>query len=312
VPTLTPDACLAQIAGGAIAPVYLLTGPDAGQKSAVVAALTDTLEEDLRAFNLDRLHAGESKAELRKQFWGILDLARTLPMMAPRRLVVVMGAEKMLGALREAEGGAAELEALEAYLTNPSPHATVVFVTGAAADRRARAVSLIEKSAVVVDCDPLEDASDAGAWVRAEAAREGIRIEPAAVRLLAGLAGNDIGRLRAEFERALLFASGDGIITEAAVQEVAGAPTSRDPWAMTNALERRQTGDALRELALKLDGGEFPVMILGQLAWYVRTKHPPQSVRVALDAVFRTDVALKTSRGEPRVLLERLIVELCR
>ena len=52
-------------------------------------------------------------------------------------------------------------------------------------------------------------------------------------------------------------------------------------------------------------------MILGQLAWFVRTKMPPQFVGAALEAVFRTDLALKTSRGEPRVLLERLIVELC-
>ncbi len=312
MPTLTPDACLAQIAAGALAPVYLLVGPDAEQKAAVVAALTGTLEEDLRAFNLDRIHAAESKADLRKQFWGVLDLARTVPMMAPRRLVVVLGAEKLLGALRDADGGAAELEALEAYLARPESQSTVVFVTGDPPDRRARAVVALEKSATVVDCDPLEDAGDGAAWVRAEAAREGIRIEPSAVRLLAGLAGNDIGRLRAEFERALLFASGDGIITESAVQEVAGAPTTRDPWAMTNALERRQAGEALRELALKLDAGEFPVMILGQLAWFVRTKVPPPSVRQALEAVFRTDVALKTSRGEPRVLLERLIVELCR
>jgi len=39
---------------------------------------------------------------------------------------------------------------------------------------------------------------------------------------------------------ALLFASGDGIITEAAVQAIASAPTTQDPWAMTNAIERRQ------------------------------------------------------------------------
>jgi len=31
----------------------------------------------------------------------------------------------------------------------------------------------------------------------------------------------------------------------------------------------------------------------------------------AVDALLRTDLALKTSGGDPRVLLERLIVELC-
>ncbi|MCX6552319.1 MAG: hypothetical protein NTY02_15175, partial [Acidobacteria bacterium] len=121
----------------------------------------------------------------------------------------------------------------------------------------------------------------------------------------------DTTRLRAEFERALLFASGDGIITEAAVREVASAPTTQDPWAMTNAIERRATGEALRQLALKLDGGEVPVMILGQLAWFARAKLATPRIAAAVEAVFRTDLALKTSRGEPRVLLERLVVELC-
>ena len=31
----------------------------------------------------------------------------------------------------------------------------------------------------------------------------------------------------------------------------------------------------------------------------------------AVDALFRTDLDLKRSAGEPRILLERLVVELC-
>ncbi len=308
---LRPAACLTQIAAGSIAPVYFVTGPDADMKGRIVTALSESLEADLRDFNLDRQHAAESKAEQRKQLWTVLDLARTLPMMAPRRIVILMGAERVLAALREAEGGTDELDAFEAYLQAPQPHATIVFVTAAEPDGRSKAVKLLEKYATVVDCNPLEDAGDGAAWVKAEAAKEGVRIEPGAVRLLAFLAGSDIGRLRAEFERALLFASGDGIITEAAVQEVAGAQTTKDPWAMNNALQRGAAGAAGVAMALKLVAGEFPVMILGQLAYFVRMKMPPHRAKAALDALFRTDLALKTSRGEPRVLLERLIVELC-
>jgi DNA polymerase III delta subunit len=54
--------------------------------------------------------------------------------------------------------------------------------------------------------------------------------------------------------------------------------------------------------------------VLGQLGWFVRTKMPrfaPARVAGAVHAVFETDLALKTSRGEPRVLLERLVVNLC-
>jgi DNA polymerase III delta subunit len=83
---------------------------------------------------------------------------------------------------------------------------------------------------------------------------------------------------------------------------------------MTNAVESGNAAEALRQLALLLDAGAAPEMVLGQLAWVVRSKLPstaPRELRRAVDAVFRTDVDLKRSAGEPRVLLERLIVELC-
>ena len=38
-------------------------------------------------------------------------------------------------------------------------------------------------------------------------------------------------------------------------------------------------------------------MILGQLAWFVRTKVPASKVSSAVEAVFRTDLAIKTSAG---------------
>jgi DNA polymerase-3 subunit delta len=308
---VTPQSIEHQVPGGRVEPVYLLTGPDEELKSHIVTQFVGSIDEDLRPFNVDRIHAADSKGEQRKQFWGILDLCRTLPLMAARRFVVVQSAQKLIGALRDADGGSAELAAFESYLKAPQPHATIVFVVSGDLDRRMKATMLLEKFAAVVDCDPLAGSGDAIAWAKAEADREGVRIEASAARLLATLAGGDITRLRAEFERALLFASGDGIITEVAVREIASAPTSQDPWAMTNAIDRRAPGEALRELALKLEAGQAPLMILGQVGWFVRQKMAPGRVPRAVEAVFRTDVALKTSGGEPRVLLERLVIELC-
>ena len=208
--------------------------------------------------------------------------------------------------------GEAELDALEKYLADPSPDAVLVFVAGEGWNRSLKPVKLLEKLAAIVDCDPLPGGGDAVAWIRAEAAGEGLRVEPAAARLLATLAGGDITRLRAELERAVLFASGEGIITEAAVREIASAPTTQNAWAMTNAIEDGSAGAALRELAMKIDAGEYPPMILGQIRWFVANKMAPARVPAAVDALLRTDLALKASGGEPRVLLERLVVELCR
>jgi DNA polymerase III delta subunit len=63
-----------------------------------------------------------------------------------------------------------------------------------------------------------------------------------------------------------------------------------------------------------LDAGLAPEKILGQLGWVVRAKFPqlaPGRLRHSVEAVFRTDVDLKRTAGDPRVLLERLVVELC-
>lgn len=310
---LSPSAFREQIESGRPERVYLFAGPDHETKARLASLLAESLEDDLRAFNLDRLHVADSRPEARRQVWTLIDLAKTLPMMAPWRVIIVQGVEKLVAALRKAEGARdewAELGALQGLLASPEPGAVVALVAGADLDKRLKAAQLIEKHATLVDCDPLGGASDAVAWIRAEAASENVRIEPAAARLLASLAGGDGVRLRHEFERAVLFASGEGIITEAAVREVAAGPGMGDPWAMVNAVERRDTAAALRELAMKLDHGEESLMILGQLAWFVRTRLQPRFVPRAVESVFRTDLALKTSRGDARVLLERLVVEL--
>ena len=57
--------------------------------------------------------------------------------------------------------GEAELEAFEEYLANPSPDAVLVFVAGEGLNRNLKPVKLLEKLAVVVDCDPLPGGGDA-------------------------------------------------------------------------------------------------------------------------------------------------------
>jgi hypothetical protein len=54
----------------------------------------------------------------------------------------------------------------------------------------------------------------------------------------------------------------------------------------------------------------MPVFVLGQLR-LAAERLPGHRLRNGIDALFRADLALKSSGGEPRVLLERLVVELC-
>jgi DNA polymerase-3 subunit delta len=304
---LTPEALRQDIERGQLDRVYLLDGDDDVEKLSLATAFAESIEEDLRAFNLDRLYGGESRI----RGWTIVDLARTLPMMAPRRVILVLQAEKLLATRKGDEAGAADLEALELYLKAPEAHATVVFVASGELDKRLRIIKLLYDAATVVDCGGIRDIRDAVSWIKAKAAREGVKVQPDAVRLLAERAGTDIGRLRADVERVFLYASEDKLVTADRVDEVVGPATAQDAWAITRAIEERSPATALKELALLLEAGAVPYMVLGQLAWLARTKLPASKVPAAIEAVFRTDLALKSSGGDPRMLLERLVVELC-
>jgi hypothetical protein len=150
--------------------------------------------------------------------------------------------------------------------------------------------------------------------VRATVSEAGQQIEPAAAQLLAERAGTDIAQLRGDLERLMLYAAGKPKISLADAREVVTAASSQDNWAMTNAIRDGDAGRALRELALSLDSGAVPYMVLGQLGYFVREKLPgldPARVPAAVEALFRTDIDLKSSGGDPRVLLERLVTELC-
>lgn len=325
--TLTVAAVRKQIADGATDPIYLLQGEDEAEKSALALEFEQIVEEGLRAFNVEHIHVGDltSGDKLANGVAGLVAAVRTLPMMVPRRVVTVHQAETLLAPKRESEASTRALDDLDALFKKPEPQTTLVLVA-APLDKRTRMWKALQKCATIVACGVLENLADAEQWIRAKIREQGIEIDPAAARLLGQLAGyrpggdsrqpshGDINRLRGELDRLLLYTLGQKRISVDDAREVAGPAALQDDWAMTNAIEAGQVGDALRQLAMMFDAGAAAEQILGQLGWLVRAKFPsiaPADVRPAVEAVFRTDQDLKRSAGDPRILLERLVVELC-
>jgi DNA polymerase III delta subunit len=299
----------------------------------LVADIGSVVEDELRAFNVERLYAGERGVTP----VAIVESCRLLPMMSDRRVVVVLRGERLLkpkrrGPSKESkedegdEGGsepASDLDVLDEYIKRPESSTTLV-VAAADVDRSRRLGKTLYKLATVVECwglKPGRDARGADLWqatrlaeqlVKKAAADAGQKIEAAAVRLVATRAGMDIARLRGDMDRLLLYAAGRPAITLVDALEVVSAESAQDDWAVTNAIQQGNAAEALRQLALALDGGGVPYMILGQLAWFVRERlADARRIPAAVEALFRTDVELKSSGGDPRVLLERLVVELC-
>jgi DNA polymerase-3 subunit delta len=282
----------------------MLVGDDELEKADVAADFADMVDEGLRAFNVDRLYGADIRVD------DLVDATATLPMMAPRRVVVILEAEKLLIPRRESKAADEEQARLEAFLKSPPPHATTVFVCGAV-DRRRKAVKLLIEEAQVVDCGTIGDEADAERWVKARAVKSGVALDGAAIKALVQRAGPDIVRLRAGIERLALYAMGqDRITAEDVRQAVPAGPEAQADFGIANAIGRNDVADALHELQLALDAGAQPFFVLGQLR-LAAERLPGHRLRAGIDALFRADLALKSSGGEPRVLLERLVVELC-
>ena len=337
MPALAADAFVQQIRKRKPEPVYVIIGDDDQEKTGLAQLASELVEEELRAFNVERLYGTDRTTSAE----SIVEAARMLPMLGDRRLIVVLRADRLLKPPRKkadeedgdtpaggADGGDPEpvsADALTAYVTRPEPMTTLVLVADDI-DRSRKLGKALIKQAAVVECwglkggkevkswDLPQVARNAQAWVKKQAAEAGKQIDAAGAVLLAERAGTDISTLRGDWQRVLLYVGERAKITREDVAEIVSPETSQDDWAVTSAIERGDAARALRELSLAFDAGAAPQMMVGQLGWWVRSKLPgiaPARVKPAVEALLRTDLDLKSSTGEPRVLLERLVVELC-
>ena len=304
MPAVATAVLRKQIASGETEPLYALVGGDDMEKSAVAAEFAEMVDEGLRAFNVERMYGGEMKVS------DLVDAANTLPMMVPRRVVIVLEAEKLFIPKRESKAADEELQRLEEFLQTPPETTTIVFVCGAL-DMRRRVVKRLVSQAQVVNCGVIENEADAERWVKVRAARDGITLDPATPRALVARTGLDIVRLRAGLERVSLYTMGQPAITPEDVrQAVTAGPEAYTDFGIANAIQRNDVREALREVSRSLEAGMTAFFILGQLRLAAQRLRASR-VKPAVDAVFRTDIALKSSGGDPRILIERLVVEMC-
>jgi DNA polymerase-3 subunit delta len=318
-----------QIASGDTAPLYLLEGDDLHSRHDLAVEFASVVDEGLHAFNVQGFYANEATtASARDQMIGeILSAARTLPMMAPRRVLIVHEAERLLSPRKgkdddDAPAPAATpekrrkrsltpVEELEEYFESPEPMTTLVFAAGDL-DANRRLVKLLRKNAISVDAGSLDTTADATKWIQQRLEQDTLTIEPKAVSLLLQATGLSLGRIRAQVEKLVLYAAGEKTVTARHVQELV-MPQSEpsEDFALGRAIWSGNARLALREVAALMDDGMPPFMVLGQIRAAARSLKPDAKAKDALDAVFNTDLAIKSSIGEPRFVLECLVVDLC-
>lgn len=316
-----------QIKSGKTGPLYLLEGDDLQSRHDLANEFANVVDEGLQAFNVQSFYGNEAtNASGRDQLIGsLLSNARTLPMMAPRRIIVLHEADRLLAPKRakEEDGGEVDTpkkgkraattpaEELEAYIEQPELMTTLVFVSGPL-DANRRVVKLLRKHADSVDCGTLHDAREAAIWITRRLEKDELTIDPKAISLLLQTTGLTLGRIRPEIEKLVLYAAGESTITPAHVKDlVVPQEESEGTFALMEAVQNANASRALREVSALLDSGIQPPVILGQLRAATIRLRPDARVKGGLEAVFRTDLAIKSSAGTPQYLLECLVVELC-
>ena len=99
MPSATPAQVRAAIARRALDPVYLIVGDDDTEMARLASDLGTVVEDELRAFNVERLYGGDKGVSAA----AIVESCRLLPMMSDRRVVVVLRGERCSS--RSAEAG---------------------------------------------------------------------------------------------------------------------------------------------------------------------------------------------------------------
>ena len=285
---------------------------------------------DNPSLNVERFQAAESKPS------RVLDSARTLPFLGRRRLVVVSEVN-----LYKAEQAAEFLP----YLEDPSP-STTLLLTGAKLDARTKFAKTLAKAGQVHQFAKMY-ARQLVPWLQARAALRGKTLEGPAAAHLAELAGLGLGALDSELEKLALYAGKDKRLTLATVGQVLGSSRLYSIFDFTDAVASGGLARALSSYAQLDSLGEPAVRVLAMLTRLYRQlletrrvldqgggpgevqsrlhtppqatatlverakRETPASLARALKAVLAADVALKSSPGADRVIMERLIMELC-
>jgi DNA polymerase-3 subunit delta len=259
---VTLDELREELRGGRIRGAYLLAGGEALVRDDALAALTEAvLAGAPRDFNRDRLDGETASAG------ELLDAVRTLPVLAPRRLVI----------LREPEArrsNAALTEALPGLVRElgegPGAGATVLVVCAAEPDGRSAWVKAFREPAARVECEAPTRAQELVGFVRAEAKRQGLTLAPGAAELLAERVGPQLLWLRQELAKASLFAGPGEPVTRAHVAALVSDVAEEPIWDLTDAIGEGRSADALVLLHKLLAGGAPPMVVLGSLASHFR------------------------------------------
>ena len=337
---ISPEKLIERLAAGKPVAAIVLLGADPYLRDMCRNRIIDAyVPEELRGWALARLSAKEAG-------WDeILQRAQTLPMLAPRQVIIVDSAESIekLGDKSRDE----ILDALGKYFASPAPF-TVLLLEAASLDRRQKFFKLLGEKALsgTILIVELTIGGESAAALAAQMAKDlRVEIDRDAAVFIAEILNSEPARIRIELEKLASYVQETGRIRLADVEAIVVAARKNTVWQLAEMLADRKRDAAFAFLDNLLREGEEPVGIIGALAWLyrkliearglpahtngyqaarqlgMRPEAAESAVRQAhrfakkdllagLVALAEADSQLKSSNPNPRALMEFLIARL--
>lgn len=269
---VTPEEAIAEAARGTLRPVYLVLGEERLLVDRVVSALREAAcKGGVPGFNEDKFTAGEA------QVHHILAAAKMVPMMAPRRFVLVRGLDRWEKKEGDDDAPAptkkgkvveSPLDQLAEYAKDPASTTIMVLVSPKLHGQR-RIVTGAKKGGYLVSCEPLSREA-LPRWIENAAREKGHRMSSDVAELLAEIAGPELGYVSDCIERLSLYVGAGAPIGEDAVAAIVTRVRQSSVWELLDAVGRRNTAAALAILADVYDPRDGGLKLLGAVAWGVR------------------------------------------
>lgn len=230
---ITYEQIIRDVKAGDVKPVYCLMG----EEDYYIDRLSDYIQGQLlqdfeRDFNLDVVYGADASAN------QIVQMARSYPAMAERRVVVV----REMQVLKPGEH-----EALATYVQNPTPTTVLILCyKHGTLDRRKSLAKAIQDKGVLFESRRLYDRELPG-FVSSYFRRHQVEVEPAASQILCEYVGSDLNRLASEMDKLLIAVpQGQSRVTSAMVEELTGISKDYNSFELQNALAAKDVLKANR------------------------------------------------------------------
>ncbi len=326
------EQIIKSIAKGDIAPVYVLYGEELYLVQGIIHQLEEALFKDgVRDFNYHLFFGEDAGVE------DIISAARTSPMLAPKRLVVVKNIQQLKPK---------PLDKLIDYIKRPACNTVLVLTGDKLANRKSWLTKVKKTDAVVVRFYALYD-SRAIAWIKKRVKKEGYQISHEANQALVENTGTDLSAIEHQLEKLFAYCLDKKKISLEDVEQLVGRVRQYNIFQLIDAIGNKKLEPALHILSEILGGGSSPLAVLAMISRQLRRIYkakclqdaggswPEIASKIGLQSYFLkdfiaqsehfslpelrtsftylldTDLRLKSSNLIPRLSLEFLLIKLC-